>query len=181
MRKLVWMAGLVIMLVVGCQLVPGTGDKSSDAAAAQSFVPPEIPGYTSTDATSVTDALTKAGASVSLISGNAALAGVIAKLDTMITCYKSVGAIAARVYTEQNISTSSIPKIGALAVVNTTRIQKNFVQCALNIVNGPSAQAVGEIQPCGSAGEKVVNGETLSYVYAATTPELCAVFQAPFN
>jgi hypothetical protein len=46
---------------------------------------------------------------------------------------------------------------------------------------GASAQAANEIQPCGGSGDKVVNGETLNYVYAATTPELCATFQAQFN
>lgn len=107
------------------------------------------------------------------------MAGAIAKLDGMISCYRSVGAVAARIYTEQNIATTSgIPKLGVLAVINTTRIQRNLLQCVLN--TGPSAQA-DEIQPCGGSGSTVVNNETLEYVFAATTPELCQVFQAQFN
>lgn len=180
--RYVGMLVIVIALAVtsSCQLVPGSGNTSSDPAAAQSFVPENIPGYNSSDALSVSDALSKAGISASLLSGNASVAGVIAKLDGMIQCYKNVGAVAARVYTEQNLASGGIPKIGALAVINTTRIQNNFVQCALSL-GGNSAQAANEIQPCGSSGEKVVNNEKLQYVFAATTPELCTIFQQRFN
>jgi phage tail sheath protein FI len=168
------------IFMTGCQVVPSTGDKSTDAAAAQNFVPQSIPGYIATDATSITDALSKAGAAASLLSGNILSTGAIVQLDRMIECYKGVGAVAARVYTEQNPTTTTIPKIGALAVVNTTRLQTNFLSCALN-VGGASAQSAGEIQPCGGSGEKVVNNERLQYVYGATTPELCTIFQSKFN
>ena len=179
LTRLTLMACLFILLA-GCRIVPGTGDSSADAAAAQQFVPPNIAGYDSTDATSVSDALTKIGAAGSLITGNIAMAGAIAKLDGMISCYRSVGAIAARVYTQQNISSATgIPKLGVLAVINTTRIQRNLLQCVLN--TGPSAQAADEIQPCGGSGSMVVNNETLEYVFAATTPELCTVFQSQFS
>ena len=170
---------LLMVLLVGCTLVPSTGDSINDAASADRFVPQSVAGYTVTDATSISDALTKAGVATSAISGNVPLAGVIAKLDSMIQCYKGVGAVSARVYTEQNPDLLSIPKIGALAVVNTTRLGRNFLQCALN--TGLLAQSVGEVQPCGGSGEKVVNNETLEYVYAATAPELCAFFQSQFN
>lgn len=176
---LVAVAAVAVMLV-GCQVVPGTGDKSTDAAAAQSFVPASIPGYDATDAASVTDALTKVGAAGSLLTGNIVSAGAIAKLDNMIACYQSVGAVAAKVYVDKNIASNpNAPKVGVLAVINTTRIQRNLLNCVLN--TGASAQAANEIQPCGGSGEKVVNGETLDYVYAATTPELCTTFQAQFN
>jgi hypothetical protein len=178
MRKFVLFA-ILAALLAGCRLVPGTGDSINDAASADRFVPQSVAGYTVTDATSISDALTKAGIAGSTLSGNVPLAGVIAKLDGMIQCYKSVGAVSARVYTEQNPNLLGIPKIGALAVVNTTRLGRNFLQCALN--TGVSAQAVDQIQPCGGSGQKIVNNETLEYVYASTAPELCAFFQSQFN
>jgi hypothetical protein len=178
-KRLILVAAAVVALGA-CSIVPGTGDKSTDAAAAQSFVPPNIPGYDSTDAANVTDALTKVGAAGSLLTGNIVSAGAIAKLNNMIACYQSVGAVAARVYVDKNIALNpNAPKVGVLAVINTTRIQHNLMSCVLN--TGASAQAANEIQPCGGSGEKVVNNETLNYVYAATTPELCATFQAQFN
>jgi hypothetical protein len=179
-KRLILVAAAVVALGA-CSIVPGTGDKSTDAAAAQSFVPQNIPGYDSTDATDVTDALTKVGAAGSLITGNIVSAGAIAKLNNMIACYKNVGAVAARVYVDKNIAANpNAPKVGVLAVINTTRIQNNLMSCVLN-TGGASAQAANEIQPCGGSGEKVVNNEKLNYIYAATTPELCATFQAQFN
>ncbi len=181
MRKWIILMLALAAIVTGCQVVPTTGDTASDAAAAQRFVPQSLPGYVVTDATSVADALTKVGASGALVSGNAPLAAAVAKIDDMIRCYQGVGAVAARVYTEANIISvvsGQVPKIGAIAVVNTTRLQRNLLQCVLN--TGPSAQAAG-VQPCGSSGSFTVNGENLEYVFAATDPQLCTVFQSQFN
>lgn len=171
---------LVVLIAAACQLVPGTGDKSTDAAAAQNFVPASIAGYNATEASSVTDALSKTGIGASVLTGNLAMAGAIAKLDGLIQCYQGVGAVAAKVYTEQTLPTVGIPKIGVLAVINTTRLGRNFLQCASSF-GGASAQAANEIQPCGGSGSFKVNNEDLEYLYAATTPELCTTFQNQFN
>ena len=180
MFKRLFLVAAAVVSLVGCQVVPGTGDKNTDAAAAQQFVPASIPGYDVTDAANISDALTKVGAAGSLLTGNLVSAGAIAKLNNVISCYQSVGAVSAKVYIDKNIASNpNAPKVGVLAVVNITRIQRNLLSCALN--SGASAQAESGIQPCGSSGEKVVNGETLDYVYAATTPELCATFQSMFN
>jgi len=173
------MTFVLLLIAAGCRIVPGTGDSSTDAASASNFVPTSIPGYNATDASNVADALTKAGVPVSVVTGNLPLAGAIAKLDGMIQCYQSVGAVAAKVFTEQNVATSPIPKIGVIAVINTTRLGRNFLQCAINI-GGASIQNANEIQPCGSSGSFTVNNENLEYVFAATTPELCTIFQSQF-
>jgi hypothetical protein len=180
LNKRIFVIILLLALTAGCRLVPGTGDSSTDAASASNFVPASIPGYNVTEASSITDALTKTGVGASVLTGNLALAGTIAKLDGMIQCYQSVGAVAAKVYTEQTLSPTqtTIPKIGAIAVVNTTRLGRNLLQCVLN--TGVSAQAANEIQPCGGSGSFTVNNENLEYVFAATTPELCSTFQAQF-
>jgi hypothetical protein len=170
---------LLVLIVAGCKLVPGTGDSSTDAAAAQNFVPASIVGYNVTEASSITDALSKTGIGASVLTGNAALAGAIVKLDSLIQCYQGVGAVSARIYTEQNMPTGGIPKVGALAVINTTRLGRNFLQCAVN--TDISAQAVDTIQPCAGSGSFTVNNEKLEYLYGATSPELCATFQNQFN
>ena len=66
---------IVLFLAAACGLVPSTGDKSTDAAAAQNFVPASIPGYNVTDAASITDALSKTGIGASVLTGNLAIAG----------------------------------------------------------------------------------------------------------
>jgi hypothetical protein len=182
MFKRILLVAAAVASLVGCSIVPGTGNKSTDAAAAQQFVPASIPGYDATDATDITDALTKVGAAGSLLTGNIVSAGAIAKLNNMIACYKSVGAVASKVYVDKNIAANpNAPKVGVLAVINTTRIQNNLFSCVLNTGGASAQSAETGIQPCGGSGEKIVNNETLNYVYAATTPELCATFQAQFN
>src|SRR5690606_31490252 len=109
----------------------------------------------------IVDALSKLGVSGSVITGNLPLAGAIAKLDDLISCYQSVGAVAARVYTEQNMPTVGVPKIGVLAVVNTTRVQRNLVQCVANIGDRSGLEVFGVIDACGGSGCKRVNGEFL--------------------
>jgi hypothetical protein len=171
----------VLLLAVGCQVVPSSGDKSSDAAAAQQFIP-TIPGYNKTDATDINDALSKAGIGLSVVTGNIPQAGAIAKLNDMIQCYKKVGAVAASVYTQANPPPGTVPTIGALAVINTTRVQRDLLACVLNTGAQAGAQAADAgIQPCGGNGTKVVNGETLQYIYGATSPDLCTIFQNQFR
>jgi hypothetical protein len=178
-----------IMLLAGCSAIgggggqtSGGGDTANDPAAAQSFLP-TIPGYTATDADSITDALAAAGVGGSLLTGNAPLAAVVSRLDAMMSCYQNVGAIAARVYTQVDIASvvqGQIPKIGALAVINEDRIERNFLSCALGTGGGASAQGAGSLEPCGSSGTITVNNERIHYVFGATTPELCTIFQQQF-
>ncbi|MBI5667149.1 MAG: hypothetical protein HZC41_04005 [Chloroflexi bacterium] len=183
MRKIAVLL-IVVLLAASCQVVPTTGDTASDAAAAQNYLP-NLAGFTATEASSISEALTKVGAGASALTGNLPMAGLIAKLDDTLRCYQQVGAVAARVYTEQNVvgavTEGSIPRIGVVAVVNTTRVQRNLFSCVLNTGVGAQAQAqAATIQPCGGSGSFTVNNETLQYVYAATAPEVCAAFQSAF-
>ena len=185
MKKI--LVGLVIgvLTVFGCtfSLNSGpTGDTGNQSTSAQTFLP-EISGYSRTDADSITDAITAVGGGASLISGNPALAAGIAKIDDMIQCYQNVGAVAANVYTQTDISSvlqGQVPRIGALAVVNQDRLGRNFLNCALGGSQAFSAQAV-EIEPCFGSGQFVREEETIYYVYAATAPGLCSSFQSHFD
>lgn len=170
---------MVLLMLVGCGLVQ-TGDKASDATAAERFLP-NIEGYNSAEATDILDAVTKSGASASLVTGNIPLAGTIAKLNDLVQCYKGVGAVAARIYTEKSVKDITSPKIGVLAVINTTRIQRNLLSCALSFGSKAQADGTDSIQPCGGSGSIVVNNETIQYVFGATAPELCTVFQGQFK
>jgi hypothetical protein len=177
---LVLMVGLLAL--AACQVVPTTGDKSTDAAAAQNYLP-NLAGYMTTETNSVTDALTKVGVGGATITGNLPLAGMIAKLDDTLRCYQEVGAVAARVYTEQNVvgavASGAMPKVGVVAVINTTRIQRNLFSCVMNTGIGAQAQAA-TVEPCGGSGSFTVNNESLQYVYAATSPDVCSALQASF-
>lgn len=176
------MVALLVMLACTITLPTGpTGDTADQTTSAQSFLP-DIPGYTRTDTDSITSAITALGGGASLISGNPALAAGIAKIDDMIQCYRSVGAVAANVYTENDIGQvlqGQIPSVGALAVINQDRLSRNLLNCALS-GSEFSAQAV-TIEPCFGSGSLQREGETIHYIYAATAPGLCQSFQRHFD
>jgi hypothetical protein len=160
--------------------VPTTGDTQFDPSAAQRFLPNlSNYGYTATDAADITSAITSLGGSASLLTGDPVLAGVISQIDSMITCYRNVGAVAARIYAPGNIGSilqGQVPSVGVLAVINTNRIADNLLQCALGS-SGVRAQSAG-LQPCAGSGSFVREGETLTYVFAATDTNLCQLFSA---
>ncbi|MEP7292294.1 MAG: hypothetical protein ABI835_10945 [Chloroflexota bacterium] len=179
-RKLLLISA--VLLVAACSqigipggaVVPTTGNTSSDPSSASQFVP-DLPGYVSTDATSISTAVSRITGSASILTGNPITAALIAQVDGMISCYQSVGAVSAKVYAEVNIGSiaqGQIPAVGALAVINQDRLVNNFLPCALGSNRGFSAQDA-QPQPCSSSGTFTVNGETLWYVYAASKQELC--------
>lgn len=179
---------MLALLVGACSMVGGgsgsattspTQNFSGDAGAAANYLP-NLTGYTRHDVANIQDAVTAAGGGAALLSGNVAAAALITQLDRMIDCYRSRGAVAANVYTENNIAQvleGQVPKVGALAVVNQNRVVNDFLSCALNQGSSDSfgAQAV---QPCAGSGQFTANNETMLYIYAATDPQLCQLFQS---
>ena len=174
---------LAVILIAACSqigvpggaVVPTTGNSSSDTAAAQQYVP-DLPGYLSSDATSLTSALSTISGGASLLSGNPITAAMIAQIDGMITCYENVGAVAAKIYTQVDIASvaqGQIPSVGALAVINQDRLVNNFLPCALGSGRGFSAQAAAQNQPCAGSGSFTANSNTYWYLYAATRQDLC--------
>lgn len=175
----------LMVTLVGCSAVgdivggavPTTGDTAADASSAQRFLPNlSNYGYTSTEASSISSAIASVGGSASLLTGNPAAAALVAQIDSMIQCYQGVGAVAARIYTENNLANvlqGEVPKVGALAVINQDRLVNNFLQCVV-----PSSFSAQAIEPCFGSGSFSRDGETLHYLYAATNPELCTLFAA---
>ncbi|MFN8379173.1 MAG: hypothetical protein U0452_10930 [Anaerolineae bacterium] len=182
---------MMVLALAACNLgesvagiVPTTGDTAADASAAQQFLP-NVPGYNATDADSIVDALSTVAGGGSLLTGNLAAAGLVTQIDGMIQCYQNVGAAAARIYLPQNavdvagqLAAGSIPSVGVVAIINQDRLVNNFLSCALGgALQAFSAQAA-QPQPCAASGTFTADGQTLHYLYAATTPDLCSAFDA---
>ena len=165
-------------------IVPTTGDTAADPSAVQQFLP-TVPGYNATDADSIVDALSTLAGGGSLLTGNLVAAGLVTQIDGMIQCYQNVGAAAARIYLPQNavdvagqLASGTIPSAGVVAIINQDRLVNNFLSCALGGgLQAFSAQAA-QPQPCAASGTFTANGQTMHYLYAATTPDLCAAFDA---
>jgi hypothetical protein len=182
------MRTLRILLLVLCTFIlfgclGRTGDTANDPTAAQNFLPAAPAGYTASDATSITSALTSVGGGVSAITGNPAVAAAIQRIDTLISCYRNVGAVAARVYTPTtyDITNPVIPGVGAVAVINEDRIANNFLACATSPTGDSFSAQSAEFEPCISSGSFTAGNETLYYIYAGTTPDLCNAFQTNFT
>lgn len=171
-----------LTLLAACSdLVPTGLDSADQATSAQMFIP-ALEGYVRSDASSITDAITTLGGSVSLLSGNPGLTAAIAVIDGLIECYENVGAIAAGIYTRQldSLLQGQGLSVGALAVINQERLARNFLACALPESDLFSAQAE-TMEPCSGSGALLIANEHIHYLYAATDPQLCQAFQKHFD
>jgi hypothetical protein len=181
MKRLVFLLCACVVLVaasacsLGSSSTAPTGDSANDPESASRFMP-TLAGYTAHNVDNITSAITAAGGSAALLTGNVPFAALAAQIDGMIGCYRSVGAVAARVYTENNLAQviqGQVPRVGALAIINQDRLVNNFLNCAMGGGGGGfDAQSAG-VQPCAGSGTFTSNGETLHYLYAASNPELC--------
>lgn len=189
--RLILVAAALLAALAACNLgdsvagiVPTTGDTASDPSAAQQFLP-VVAGYNAMDADSIVDAVSALAGGGSLLTGNLPTMALITQIDGMIQCYQNVGAAAARIYVPVNamdvagqIAAGSVPNLGVVAIINQDRLVNNFLSCAIGGgVQAFSAQSA-QPQPCASSGTFSANGQTLHYLYAATTPDLCAAFDA---
>ncbi|MCB9460898.1 MAG: hypothetical protein H6670_14695 [Anaerolineaceae bacterium] len=176
MRKFVTIPVLVLMLIVAsaCQTI-GT---ANDATSAQRFLP-NIVGYTATDADSLVDAITTAGAGAALTSGNIPAIAAIQRADAMIQCLQETGSIAGKVYT-QDQWTDIVPEAGVSIVVNRTRVNQNVIACLSSTGGGLTTQSV-RVEPCARTGDFTVNGEDFTYIYVGVGNNICGLFQLHFN
>ncbi len=174
---------MVALIAASCSQL-GTGGSIptqgniNDSASASRYLP-NLPGYISTDVQSISDAISAAGGSAALFSGNPVAAALIAQIDGMIDCYKNVGALAAKAYVQADIASvmdGNVPMFGAMAVINQDRIINNAIPCALGA--GVQRSQADSPRPCASSGSFTVDGETLYYLYAASSQTLCSMFQS---
>jgi hypothetical protein len=135
-----------------------------------------------TNSNSITDALTTAGAGAALAGGNAPVAAAIAKAENVVQCMQEKGAADARIYVEA-AQTGVIPETGASVVINTTRVNRNLLECLTTGNQGEqplTAQAV-EIVPCTGTGAFTYQGENFTYLYVGVGDKLCGFFNQHFE
>ena len=164
----------ITILIVACT---DTGNTANDAQSAQRLLP-NLANYDATDVDTTLDGAFTAIGGAALVGGQVQITAAVAKADQVIQCFQDRGAIAAKFYTEKNAS-GIIPKIGAVLVINQTRISQEFINCALGGQEGLSAQnAVAE--PCADANTFTYQGDTISYIYVGSHPDVCSLYQQHF-
>ncbi len=165
-----------ILLLAACG---DTGNEADDAKSAQRLLP-NLAQYSASDIDATVDGAFAAVGGAALMGGQLGLTAVIAKAEQILQCFQDRGALAARFY-QHSDTTLTAPKIGASLVINQSRVNQELINCALGgQENSASAQAFS-IEPCASAGTLAYQGDTISYIYVASHPDVCDVFQLHFD
>lgn len=176
-KRILILLFVALLVLVGCD---DTGDTNTDAAAAQRFFP-SLTNYTVHETESIQQAIAAALGAGALAS-NPPLAALVERTDTLLSCYRDVGAVDARIYVENvsaaNISQARLPLVGALVIINQDRVVNNFTACVTsNPLESVFAQTV---EPCTGSGTFEFEGDTITYAYAASDGPLCDLFSGHF-
>lgn len=171
---------LLLLFMLGVAACTNTGNTANDAQAAQRLLP-NITTYTATNVDTALDAAFTTAGGAALAGGQVQVTAAVAKANQMLQCLQDRGAAAANFYTEKGVSGESlVPKVGAVLVLNQTRVSQEFLNCALGgQEQGFSSQAV--VEPCASNGSFTYQGDTITYVYVASDPALCSIFEQHFT
>ena len=167
---------LILPLLVACS---DTGNSPNDATSAQRLLP-NLAAYTASDVDTTLDGAFAAVGGASLLSGQVGLTAVVAKAEQILQCFQDRGALAAKFYREQD-STITAPKIGGAMVLNQSRVNQEIINCMLGGQEDAASAQTFAIEPCASAGNFTYEGDSISYVYVGSHPDVCAVFQLHFD
>ena len=174
--RLLAVVTLLLLLLSACG---DTGNIADDAKSAQRLLP-NLASYTASDIDATVDGAFAAVGGAALMGGQFGLTAVIAKAEQILQCFQDRGALAARWY-QQSDSTLTAPKVGAALVINQSRVNQELINCALGGQEDQASAQTFTIEPCASAGTFVYEGDTVSYLYAASHTDVCAVFQLHFD
>lgn len=168
---------LTIMLVaVACT---DTGNTANDAQSAQRLLP-NLAAYNATDVDTAIDGAFTAVGGAALAGGQVEITAAVAKAEQVLQCFQDRGAVAAKFYTEKS-PTGIVPKVGAVLVINQTRITQELLNCALGgQEQQESFSAQNVVQPCADSGSFVYQGDDISYLYVGSHPDVCTLYQQHF-
>ena len=170
---------LLLIALVTLSACSDTGNTASDALSAKRLLP-NLADYTATDVDTTIDGAFAAVGGAALVGGQIGITAFVAKAEQILQCFQDRGALAAKFYS-QSTTTGGIPNVGAALVINQSRINQEMINCALGGQEETiSSQALG-IEPCASAGTFSYQGDTISYIYAGSQPEVCDLYQLHFD
>jgi len=160
----------LIALLSGCDLLAPSPKPSAEPPAATML--PNLPGYTTVEGQTLTGYINKLSGGAALLSGNPELTVMLAAVDRVITCYQQVGAVRARVYSNQAQPLSA----GAVAVADKKALldPANFFKCVTPNVQVGAQSA--QIEPCKANYTLQKDGNEYYILYAGTTREICQAF-----
>ena len=167
---------LVLSVVSACS---DTGNSSTDALSAQRLLP-NLVDYAATDVDTTIDGAFAAVGGAALVGGQFGITAFVAKAEQILQCFQDRGAIAAKFYSQTSPGTT-IPQVGAVLVINQSRINQEMINCALGGQEDTASAQNLNIEPCASAGTITYEGDIVSYIYAGSHPDVCALYQLHFD
>lgn len=165
---------IMMLTVVACQ---ATGNTAQDAQSAQRLLP-NLATYTASDVDTAIDGAFTAVGGAALAGGQVEITAAVAKAEQIIQCFQDRGAIAAKFYTE-NTQSDLVPKVGAVLVLNQTRINQEFLNCALG--GQEESFSAQTVEPCANSGSFTYQGDSITYVYLGSHPDVCGLFNQHFT
>ena len=173
------------IVVIICLLLPwlaacsDTGNTAHDALSAQRLLP-NLAAYTASEVDTTMDGAFAAMGGAALVGGQVGITAAIAKVEQVLQCFQDRGAIAARFYSQKDTG-GALPKVGAVLVINTSRINQEMINCALGgQEQAVTAQAI-DLDVCASAGALTYKNDSISYVYVGSHSEVCALYEQHFD
>ena len=162
MFKRILLPGLIAALVLAaCQPQQGSAKD----------LLPTIPDTTVVEGETITQFLAKAADGAALTAANPELVPLIQRVETSLTCYQGLGAVALRTYTDKQFALSA----GIVAIVDRNALTNptNFANCVLGLAQARSATQTPTINPCVKTYTLQKDNNEFHIAYIATTQEMC--------
>ena len=160
----------ILALLSGCDQLPGTTGPTVQPPAVTML--PKLSGYNEVEGQTLTSYIGKLSGGTSLLTGHPELAATLTAVDAIVGCYQQVGAVRARLYSNQATPLSA----GTVAIADRNALldPANLFRCVRPNI-GFQAQSV-TIQPCSTSYTLSRDGNEFYILYAGTTLEICQAF-----
>lgn len=167
--RIAWVL-LIVAVMSGCELLPGAATPAVEPPAAAMM--PQLEGYNTVEGQTLTSYIGKLSGGTLLLSGDPQLAVLLTAVDKIVGCYQQIGAVRARVYSNQANPLSA----GTVAIADKKTLLDpvNLFKCVAPNV-GPGAQSV-KIEPCSANYTLKKSDNEFHILYAGTTTEICRAF-----
>lgn len=163
-KRIILLSLIVVGLLAACQTQQGQ---------ARNMLP-NVPNTTVVEGETITQFLAKIADGAALAAANPELIPVIQRVETSLTCYQGLDAVALRTYTDKTFPLSA----GIIAIIDRKALTDpgNFANCVLGRAQSPDASALPTIEPCVKTYTLKKDDNEFYIAYLATTKEMCTAF-----
>jgi hypothetical protein len=161
----------VVTFVAGLN---GCGGTPSEPPAAKMM--PDLPGYKVVEGETLTGYIGKLAGGAALLAAQPELTAAALVVEQIVGCYQEVGAVQARVYSNEETPLSA----GAVAIADRNALNDpmNLFKCVAPMVLDAAGAdgAALEIKPCTASYTLARDDNEFYIVYVGTTEEICHEF-----